>query len=527
MLLSDQNEHEWQNRPMSDGQNSDGMSKPMSGRTPDAQSLEDRLKAREDFFRLMSHEIRTPLNGVMGMLSLLTRTSLTPDQKSYIATAHESGQHLLTLVNDLLDYARIDAGRIELESAEVHLEPLLQGVAELLSPRAHAGGIEIAWSLDPRLNYIISDEGRLRQILFNLAGNALKFTKTGGVIIHVALTEDDLIRLEVRDTGAGIPEEARARIFEQYGQVDPTHATRYGGAGLGLVVVKMLVGAMGGTVSLESEMGKGSTFRVEFRAAYGLRAARPDVHTAHAVTFVSANPVLAESTFSHLSAYDSLMTLASSLDGCTPDALVLCDRAATSEPVAAPSPRSLILLAPEQRDEIDAWRDHGWAGYLIKPLRRESLLERLDALESPIGPAAPAEDERVASESAPDKVVLLVEDNPVNALLAQILLQREGCRVERASSGEEAIEMCKTRSFDLIFMDLGLPGLDGIGTTRMLRTEDCKTAIIALTANAYEEDRRACLAAGMNDFLTKPIEIASLRARLATWTHAPVEARSA
>ncbi len=517
-----QNDYEWQNRLMSDGIN-----RPVSD--PHAQSLEDRLKAREDFFRLMSHEIRTPLNGVMGMLSLLSRTSLTPDQKSYISTAHESGQHLLTLVNDLLDYARIDAGRIELESAEVYLEPLLQGVVELLSPRAHAGGIEIAWSLDPRLSYIVSDEGRLRQILFNLAGNALKFTQTGGVIIHVGLTEDALIRLEVRDTGPGIPEEARNRIFEKYGQVDPTHATRYGGAGLGLVVVKMLVGAMGGTVSLDSEMGKGSVFRVEFRAGFGLRAARPDAHAAHAVTFVSSNPILAESTGSHLSAFDSLMTVTAVLDSCAPDALILCDRAAVSGPAAAPSPRSLILLAPEDRDEIDAWRDHGWAGYLIKPLRRESLMERLDALESDAAAAAPVtnDDERIASESAPDKVVLLVEDNPVNALLAQILLQREGCRVERASSGEEAIDMAKTRSFDLIFMDLGLPGLDGLGTTRALRIDGCKTPIIALTANAYEEDRRACLSAGMNDFLTKPIEVAALRARLATWTHTPAEARSA
>jgi CheY-like chemotaxis protein len=518
-----QNDYERQNRLMSDG-----MSNP--GPDQEFQTLEDRLKAREDFFRLMSHEIRTPLNGVMGMLSLLSRTTLTPDQKSYISTAHESGQHLLTLVNDLLDYARIDAGRIELESAEVYLEPLLQGVVELLSPRAHASGIEIAWSLDSRLSHIVSDEGRLRQILFNLAGNALKFTQTGGVIIHVGLTNDDLIRLEVRDTGPGIPEEARNRIFEKYGQVDPTHATRYGGAGLGLVVVKMLVGAMGGTVALDSEMGKGSVFRVEFRADYGLRAARPDAHTAHAVTFVSANPILAESTGSHLSAFDSLMTIVPNLEnGCASDALILCDRAAAAGPVAAPSPRSLILLAPEERDEISAWRDHGWAGYLIKPLRRESLIERLDALEgdAPTAVATSDDDERIASESAPDKVVLLVEDNPVNALLAQILLQREGCRVERASSGEEAIDMAKTRSFDLIFMDLGLPGLDGLGTTRVLRTDGCKTPIIALTANAYEEDRRACLSAGMNDFLTKPIEVAALRARLATWTHAPAEARSA
>lgn len=191
-----------------------------------------KLKAREDFFKLMSHEIRTPLNGVLGMLSLLNRTGLTAEQQSYLQTARESGEHLLTLVNDLLDYARIEAGHIHLESHSVELEPLLQSVAELLSPRAHSGGIEIAWSLDPRLEAIEIDEGRLRQILFNLAGNALKFTVSGGVLIDVTLTEAGAVRFGVRDTGAGIPEEARVRIFEAFGQVDPSHAgAQYGGGG--------------------------------------------------------------------------------------------------------------------------------------------------------------------------------------------------------------------------------------------------------------------------------------------------------
>ena len=501
-----------------------------SGNTEIGQSAEERLKARESFFRLMSHEIRTPLNGVMGMLSLLSRTPLSPDQKSYIATAQESGEHLLTLVNDFLDYARIDAGKIELETTEVHLEPLLQGVAELLSPRAHVNNIEIAWALDPRLEFVVADEGRIRQILFNLAGNALKFTQKGGVLIQVTLTHDSMIRFAVRDTGPGIAEEARARIFEEFGQVDPSHATRYGGAGLGLVVVKKLVEAMNGTVTLDSELGAGSMFSVQFRAPYGVRPKKPLARPLHEVTLVSHNSILADSAKSHLAAFDGGLRTVPSLDGLALDgALVLHDRAASSGPMPAPSPHSLILLAPEERDEIEAWREHGWAGYLIKPLRRGSLIERLDALcdIQAERPAANAQDERIASEMAQDKVVLLVEDNPVNALLAQILLQREGCRVERAASGEEAIDIIETRAFDLIFMDLGLPGLDGIGTTRALRASGCKTPVIALTANAYEEDRRACMAAGMNDFLTKPIEIAALRSRLATWTQSQPQARSA
>ncbi len=493
-----------------------------------ALSPEERLKAREGFFRLMSHEIRTPLNGVMGMLSLLERTTLSPDQASYIATARESGEHLLTLVNDLLDYARIDAGRVTLEITEVRLEPLLQSVAELLSPRAHAAGIEIAWSLDPALGYIHADEGRLRQILFNLAGNALKFTHNGGVLIHVGLTDQGLVRFSVRDTGAGIAPEARERIFEEFGQADPGRDQRYGGAGLGLVVVKKLVEAMHGTLSLDSELGQGSTFTVEFRAPFGIggrRTACP--RHPHAVTLVSANPILKQSAETHLSGCNlrlrAVERLADTLD---PAAIVLADRATTGAPCPPPSQRSLILLAPEQRDELEAWREQGWAGYLIKPLRRTSVFERIEALYEDAEIAAPAstrDDERIVNHSAADKVVLLVEDNPVNALLAQVLLQREGCRVERVATGEEAVHIAMARQFDIIFMDLGLPGLDGIGATRALRARGLTTPIIALTANAYEEDRRACLNAGMNDFLSKPIEIVALRSRLQTWAGAPAE----
>ena len=495
-----------------------------TGHADTPQTREDRLKAREDFFRLMSHEIRTPLNGVVGMLSLLAKTSLTPDQESYIATARESGEHLLTLVNDLLDYARIDAGRIELETSEVALEPLLQGVAELLSPRAHTGGIEVAWSLDPRLDHIEADEGRLRQILFNLAGNAIKFTVSGGVLIHVGLTHDNMIRFSVRDTGPGIPPEARERIFEEYGQVHPTHATRYGGAGLGLVVVKKLVQVMHGALTLESEIGKGSTFAIEFRAPYGLKSVVAAPRHVQTVSLISANPILAEAARGHLAARDCRLRAFDTAGQCRDrHGVILADRTAFAAPVSPPSDKSFILLAPEQRDEITQWREQGWAGYFIKPLRRASLFERLEALhghdsDQPV--KAHNDDERIITESAPDKAVLLVEDNPVNALLAQILLQREGCRVERASSGEEAIDILKNRQFDLIFMDLGLPGLDGLGTTREVRAMGIATPVIALTANAYEEDRRACLQAGMNDFLTKPIELVALKARLQTWTGA-------
>lgn len=490
----------------------------------EAREAAQKLKAREDFFKLMSHEIRTPLNGVLGMLSLLNRTSLTAEQQSYLQTARESGEHLLTLVNDLLDYARIEAGHIHLESHLVELEPLLQSVAELLSPRAYAGGIEIAWSLDPRLEAIEIDEGRLRQILFNLAGNALKFTQSGGVLMDVTLTEAGAVRFGVRDTGAGIPEEARARIFEAFGQVDPSHAgAQYGGAGLGLVVVKKLIEAMNAELDLQSEPGKGSLFTATFPVACTLRAT-PELRSAPDVICVTTNPVLAEAAQSHLDSCGIRVRQASQLKGIgrRSRAVVLADRRGLSEPVPAPNNRSLILLSPEERDEIPAWRDKGWAGYLIKPLRRSSLKERIETLSLKPLPneelAATTEDDRIIPVVAPGVQVLLVEDNPVNALLAQILLQREGCRVERAASGEEALRLIETQNlYDIVFMDLGLPGLDGIGTTKALRAKGVNVPIIALTANAYEEDRRACLAVGMDDFLTKPIELPALRHRLSQW----------
>lgn len=483
-----------------------------------------KLKDREDFFKLMSHEIRTPLNGVLGMLSLLNRTSLTAEQQSYLQTARDSGDHLLTLVNDLLDYARIEAGHIHLESHLIELEPLLQSVAELLSPRAHAGGIEIAWSLDPRLEAIEIDEGRLRQILFNLAGNALKFTTEGGVLIDVALTPQGAVCFGVKDTGAGIPEEARARIFEAFGQVDPTHAGgQYGGAGLGLVVVKKLIEAMSAELDLQSAPGEGSLFTATFPAAHTLRAVSEN-KVGPEVVCVTVNPILSEAAQSHLGSFGMTMRQADQLKGIgrRSKTVVLADRRLLGTPVPAPNNRSLILLAPEERDEIPAWRDKGWAGYLIKPLRRNSLKERIETLSlKPLPneePAVATEDDRIAPVVAPGVQVLLVEDNPVNALLAQILLQREGCRVERAASGEEALRLVEAQnSYDIVFMDLGLPGLDGIGTTKALRKDGARMPIIALTANAYEEDRRACLAAGMNDFLTKPIELPALRHRLAQW----------
>ena len=490
--------------------------------------------AEQQFLRLMSHEMRTPLNGVIGMLGLLSRTRLDGAQRAYAEAARSSAEHLLGLVNDLLDYARLEAGKLEFDAAPVDLESLVRGVAELLSPRAHERGLEIAWSVDADAPDILADEGRLRQVLFNLAGNAVKFTATGGVRIAVerAGGTDAAPRLAfiIDDTGPGIPVEARERIFEEFGHVDVTDASRFGGAGLGLAVVRKLAAAMDGTVSVADRPdGPGARFRFEaaFDAAPGAERGAP--LAGQTVSIVSPDPFIRQTAAAQIQASGGTV-----VDGA---AVILIDHAAReTEHGLARRPedaRAIVLLKPSERELIARYRATGFNGYLIKPLRRASLAERVLAAvgsrsEQPGPPPAPlADDDRVLPGRFSGTRVLLVEDNPVGALLASTLLKREGCAVETAASGDEALEAMKRARYDLVFMDMRMPGMDGPTAARHLRARGDRTPIVALTANAFAEDRKACLEAGMNDHLVKPLELESLRAALSRWTNREVRAKVA
>lgn len=490
----------------------------------------------QQFLRLMSHEMRTPLNGVIGMLGLLSRTRLDGAQRAYAEAARSSAEHLLGLVNDLLDYARLEAGKLEFDHAPVDLESLVRGVAELLSPRAHDKGLEIAWSVAPEAVDVMGDEGRLRQVLFNLAGNAVKFTETGGVRIAVERTggADHAPRLAftIDDTGPGVPVEARARIFEEFGHVDASDASRFGGAGLGLAVVSKLAAAMRGSVTVvDRPDGPGARFRFEaaFEAVAGATA-RGTPLTGQAVAVVSPDP------FVRAAAIEQITASGGSIQ---PDAeIVLIDHAAHETPDGLvrkpPTGRAIVLLRPAERDLIARYRGAGFHGYLIKPLRRASLAERVLAAaghspaQNPGAPPAPvAEDDRVVPARFSGTRVLLVEDNPVGALLAATLLRREGCAVETAASGDEAVEAMKRARYDLVFMDMRMPGMDGPSAARAVRARGDRTPIVALTANAFAEDRKACLEAGMDDHLVKPLELDSLRAALARWTNRTERAKVA
>lgn len=472
----------------------------------------------------LSHEFRTPLNGVIGMARLLEGTRLTAEQRAYAAALRESGEHLLTLVNDVLDFAKLGAGRVELHPEPTDVETLLRGVAELLSPRAREKGLEIAWTAPAALAEIHADEARLRQILLNFAGNAIKFTPAGGVLIGADFAHAGRVRFTVEDTGPGVGEAERELIFEAFGQAEAGRADP-GGAGLGLAIARRLAQAMEGEVGVEDRRGGGACFWFEaaFRAQPQADLAR--TLAGRRVGVASPNAVLREAarrqvTASHGKAL-ATTDLEDLIERSLPGDVLLVDHAL--EPLKRrfkpPADRpAIVLLAPEERERMAAYRRAGFAGYLIKPLRRASLVERVRiAAGEAQDAAANHDDERIAAAAAPGARVLLVEDNPINALLAKALLAREGCSVDHAANGEDAIAATQVGAYDLILMDMRMPGLSGEDTARALRGLGVTTPIVALTANAFEEDRRRCLAAGMNDFLVKPLSPDALRAMLTRW----------
>ncbi|MDO9608401.1 MAG: response regulator [Brevundimonas sp.] len=493
----------------------------------------------QQFLRLMSHEMRTPLNGVLGMINLLQRTRLDGAQRAYAENARQSAEHLLGLVNDLLDYARLEAGSLEFDLAPVDLEGLVRGVAELLSPRAHDKGLEIVWSVDADAPDILADEGRLRQVLFNLAGNAVKFTEAGGVRLSVERVapdptdvDDGRVRLAfiVDDTGPGVPPEARARIFEEFGHADSSDAVRHDGAGLGLAVVRKLAAAMGGTATVEdrpssADDGAQGGARFRFEAAFeAVAAPRDKPLRGQTVAVRSPNP------FVHAAAADQIK--ASGGKVAAKAAVTLIDHTGTPAGDLAPLPatgRGVVLLKPSERDLIPRYRTAGFHGYLIKPLRRASLAERVLAAvgadPAAATTAAAPEDDRVVPARFAGVRVLLAEDNPVGALLARTLLRREGCTVETAATGHEAVAALARARYDLVFMDMRMPGMDGPAAARAIRATGDATPILALTANAFAEDRRLCLEAGMDDHLVKPLDADALRAALARWTKRDIRAK--
>lgn len=499
---------------------------------PDA---DETARGKTMLFATLSHEIRTPLNGILGMAGLLAMSELTSAQRSWLGAVTDSGQHLLALLNDILDYAKLESGKIELETMVFNPAKTLQSVAELCSPRAHEKALEIVLVVAPDVPVeVAGDDGRLRQIILNLASNAVKFTQEGGVLMRLEATGVNQLRFSVEDTGIGIPTDKMERVFDEFQQADSSHSRRFGGTGLGLAIVKKLTTALGGTVSLKNRDGGGTVFCIDIPFETVTPApARSQRLTGKTIAIQSQSTLLVEALSLALEDEGALVKRVETPRQAKEASVILLDHH-TDTVQAAPwlkcaSP-VVALIPQERRDLIDDYRAKGAIGYLIKPLRIASLIERvaLAAGEGVDTRPVVANDER--ADTTPIAIglrVLLAEDNPINALLAKSLLVRNGCHVVAVGNGAEALTAVQDAPYDLVLMDVHMPVMDGFEATRAIRAlggRYLEMPIIALTAAAMEEDRRACKNAGMNDFITKPLDPAMLSSVLERWTNASRQA---
>ena len=516
------------------------------GEARDQAEAANRSKSR--FLAMVSHEIRTPLNGILGMADLLSDTPLSPVQSTYLKAVKTSGETLLSLIEEVLDFSKIEAGRLDLAARPFALADFVEEAVELLGPRAQAKGLEICCYVDERLPaHVVGDAARLRQVLFNLAGNAIKFTEQGGVSIIVEPRPEqrapDIIAISVRDTGIGITPEDQARIFLEFEQADGGSTRKFGGTGLGLTISKRIIESMAGSIAVESTPGQGATFCVTIPLPRTSDAdeppfAVPDL-TGQDILIVAPAAIEASLIARRLQRWGARTKIVPDdkvAAALVPEQLwgaVLVDHTlgtAASEALACMATaiqRRLIMITPAMRGELANLKQAGFTGYLIKPVRAATLAARFSTNDvfDPAAAIETSETPSVLRAGGGGLSILVAEDNEINALLARALLVKLGHHPTIAESGKAAIESwlaarAAGAPFDRVLMDLHMPGMDGLEATRRIRAIEAETGtprtpILALTANAFAEDRDACLEAGMDGFLIKPLDRERLAAALA------------
>ena len=517
------------------------------------QAAEAAMMAKGEFLATMSHEIRTPLNGVLPLLELVLSSSLAPDQRDYLSTAYASARELLRIVDAILDYSKLDAERLELETVGLNLRELVNGVAQLLQRTAEAKGLRLAVTIDANVRLAVrADPVRLRQVLTNLVSNAIKFTERGGVHIQVSkrgeTREHHEIVFAVRDSGIGIAPEVAAKLFRPFSQADASTTRVFGGTGLGLAICKRLVDLMGGQLGVKSEVGKGSLFwfSVPLLKALGDLQVRRSLDGIRALALVDDESLLRrvqnaggtlgiEVTAVH-SLADALAALRASANmGERWRHAVLIVDAAAFKPVAAALVRNvlkdsvlghvqIVLTTYGGTDLPQDPRVRMLTGNLTEEALRTTL-EPMFGVEAPGGARAEPQDAieiAVPPDTPLQGRVLLVEDNPVNQRVAQRLLELHGLDVTAVGDGREAVERLEREPFDVVLMDCLMPVMDGYMATRLWREREraagaAHLPIVAMTANAMAGDRERCLASGMDDYISKPLDRAALAQLLRRW----------